>query len=128
VAIESGHLCATLREQGLDTATLKATHDSKVATDVKGMYKTAQLHKVCVALNIPVSRMVKAWGGDRMLGTPVNPKFTVKYGPKNARYIDNWAFTADGLSAILGAKVDANKARQAVTRVLGADVANQLYK
>jgi len=127
IANEAGHLCASLREQGLDTTALKVEHDKRIGTEFAGMAKTAQLHKVCASLNIPISKMVRAWGGDRMLAEPTDPKFKVVYGPKNARYISLFAFSADGLSKIAGTKVDPKVARTAVARVLGAEAAQDLY-
>jgi hypothetical protein len=127
VANEAGHLCYELRERGLNTSALKVEHDKRIGTEFAGMAKTAQLHKVCAALNISIAKMVKAWGGDRMLSEPTDPKFRVVYGAKNARYISLFAFSADGLSKISGTKVDPKSARSAVAKVLGAQLAQDLY-
>jgi hypothetical protein len=62
-----------------------------------------------------------------MLNKPTNEKFSVVYGPKNARYIDLFAFSLEGLTLIAGSKVEVKQARSAVSKVLGADIATQIY-
>lgn len=124
VEAEEGHLCLKLDAAGVDR---KAEHSARVGTEFAGMVRTADLHKVCKILGIPVARMVKAFGGDRGINPPSDARFTFKYGARNARFVSEWAATTEGLTKIAGRNVPANEAVRAVTSIMGKEVAQKLY-
>jgi len=99
---ESGDYCRHLRENGLDTPELMGIRRDKTVTEVPSdefgeFMKTANLHRVCVKNEIPVSAMVRAFGGDRGLSQPLHPKFQYVYVGR-ARYVSSWCGTAEGLN------------------------------
>ena len=89
----AGDYCHQLREErGFTTVTLAEHRQSMSADDVpesedgRPYVKVAVLHKICVRESIPVSRMVKAFGGDRSIDGALHEKFTPVYVGR-ARYV-----------------------------------------
>jgi hypothetical protein len=90
---EAGDYCHQLRdEKGYTEAALQAhrkamsSDDVPVTEDGREYVKIAKVHRTCVREGIPVSRLVRAFGGDRTLDGPMHPKFQPVYVGK-ARYI-----------------------------------------
>jgi len=110
VAEEQGDYCKHLREDlGFTTVTL-AEHrrTMTVANPPDGWIKVASLHKICVREGIPVSAMVRAFGGDRAIDPPLHPKFKVTYSG-NSRWLDPWCASPDGLNFLRSLKLAAPK-------------------
>jgi hypothetical protein len=89
----AGDYCHQLREKrGFDDASLAEHRASMSADDVptskdgREYVKVAVLNKICRREGIPVSRMVKAFGGDRSIDGPMHEKFTPVYVGR-ARYL-----------------------------------------
>jgi len=88
----AGSYCYKLRESGWDDVRLAEHRASLTVEDVpqsddgRDFIKVAILHKICVRNGIPVSRMVKAIGGDRSLDGPMHPTFQPFYVGR-ARYV-----------------------------------------
>lgn len=97
----AGDYCHQLREKrGFTNESLAEHRQSMSADDVpesedgRPYVKVAVLHKICVREGIPVSRMVKAFGGDRSIDGALHEKFTPVYVGR-ARYLhpdcaDEW--------------------------------------
>ena len=102
---EAGHYCEQLRERGLDTLTLAEIKASKTVAELEGgeqaWVKTAVLHRLCNKHDIPVSRMVKAFGGDRGIESVARPEFQFVYCGR-ARYVRAWCATKEGLDFLKG--------------------------
>ena len=75
----------TAAEVAARLQSLQVTEVPKTA-DGKSWIKISDLHLVCVMHEVPVSKMVKAIGGDRGMNPPLDPLFEVKYLGKT-RYI-----------------------------------------
>jgi hypothetical protein len=101
-----GHKCAQL--QANYTAKQLATHKARYTLPnvPNGYVKTAIMHQRINAakangLAVTVSAMVKAFGGDRGLGTLANPICRFYYVTGNkARYIHGWFASPQGLQAL----------------------------
>ena len=94
---ESGDYCHHLREQGMDTSYLKEHRQRLTVADVpEGYIKLASLDRICKKEGIPISRMVRAIGGDRALSEPIREEFRPIY-VGNARYVDGWCASEEGL-------------------------------
>ena len=102
---EAGSYCDNLRERGMDSMTLAEIKASKTVAELEGgeseWVKTAVLHKLCNKHDIPVSRMVKAFGNDRGIDPVARPEFTFVYCGR-ARYVRAWCATAEGLAFLKG--------------------------
>lgn len=114
---EMGAYCEHLLEEGWDARTLAEHRLSMSAGDVpttedgQPYIKVAALHKLLVKKGIPVSRMVRAFGGDRALDPPLHPKFRVVY-VGNARWLDPWCATEAGLNFLRGMTGRASNGRK----------------
>lgn len=107
---EQGDYCKHLREDlGYTTMTL-AEHRRKMTVDSvpDGWVKVASLHNICERENVPVSAMVRAFGGDRCLLPPLHPKFQIVYCG-NARWLDPWCASKEGLDFLRSLKLAAPK-------------------
>jgi hypothetical protein len=69
----------------------------KSDTVPEGFVKLSEVADLCRKENIPVSRLVRAVGGDRGMEEPAHPKFKVMYVGR-ARYLDPWVVTEEGLN------------------------------
>jgi len=102
---EAGSYCENLRERGLDSMTLAEIKASKTVAELEGgeseWVKTAVLHKLCNKHDIPISRMVKAFGGDRGIEPAARPEFEFVYSGR-ARYVRAWCATKEGLDFLKG--------------------------
>lgn len=98
---EEGDLCSHLyQELGHTAESLREIRaKATVAAVPEKMIKIAALHRICVSKGIPVSRMVVAIGGDRGLNAPADKRLKPIY-VGNARYVSDWAATAEGLALI----------------------------
>jgi hypothetical protein len=118
---EQGDYCSHLHET-YTSADLKA-HRASLSADVvpAGWIKVAALHKLLVKLDIPVSRMVNAFGRDRGLSAPLHPKFAPLY-VGNARWLDPWCASKEGLDFLrnLGT-VHPDPIRKAATPISDAE-------
>jgi len=90
---EAGDYCHQIRdEQGWSEASLmehrKAMSSDQVPVtdDGREYIKIANLGRVCRKEGIPISRLVRAFGGDRTLNGALHPKFEPIYVGK-ARYV-----------------------------------------
>lgn len=88
----AGSRCQELREQGWDADRL-AEHKASMSADEvpvtedgREYVKVAVLHRRLVKEGIPVSRMVRAMGGDRSIDDPAHPHFKPVYVGR-ARYL-----------------------------------------
>lgn len=108
---ERGDRCKHVREElGMDeTALVELRKSMSAEVPPEGWIKVAVLDKVCKRQGVPVSRMVKAIGGDRGLEPPLNEKFRVLY-VHGVRYVDGYCATSEGLAAIMGDKPARGKA------------------
>lgn len=89
----AGDYCQKLREErGFDELALTELRKSMSADEVpvskdgREYVKVAVLNKICRREGIPVSRMVKAFGGDRCPDGPMHEKFQPIYVGR-ARYL-----------------------------------------
>jgi hypothetical protein len=99
----AGDYCQQLRDKkGWNDESLRehrlsmSADEVPVLEDGRSYVKVAVLHKICVKNSIPVSRMVKAFGGDRSPDGPLHPKFQVVYVGR-ARWLhpdcaEEWGF------------------------------------
>lgn len=101
---EQGDYCNHLfNELGYTTEALAAHRAAMSSTEVpEDWVKVAALHKICVREGIPVASMVKAMGGDRALGTPLNEMWVPLY-VGNARWLDPFCATPEGLDQLRAA-------------------------
>jgi hypothetical protein len=90
---EAGDYCHQLREEkGFTDATLAehrasmSADEVPVTSDGREYIKVASLDRMLKQKGIPVSRMVKAFGGDRTIDGPMHPKFQPVYVGR-ARYL-----------------------------------------
>lgn len=100
-----GDYCDTLVELGW-TPEKFAEHRQGMSQSAPedGMIKVADLHKICVTKKIPVSRMVRAIGGDRCLnGKGISQEFTPIY-VKGTRWVSSYCASPDGLKQIEACK------------------------
>ena len=99
-----GALCAKRTASGVTGATLaksKAKYTISATQASNGKFiSVAQLHKVCVANYVPVSKMLKSMGGDTASATPTNPIAQV-FWCNGQRYVSAWLATKTGLAAML---------------------------
>lgn len=96
-----GDLCNCLRStMGYSDASLAEHKAQFTKPEVpEGWIKIAVLHTLCNKHRIPVSKMLACIGWDRGLYPPVEPRFQPYY-IGNARYVDGWCGSAEGLKAI----------------------------
>jgi len=100
---EAGSYCEHLREEGYDEVALAKVRSGKTVDKVpvdengKEWVKIAVVHRLCDKHNIPISRLVKAFGGDRGLDPVLHPAFAFVYVGR-ARYISPWCATTEGLA------------------------------
>ena len=69
----------------------------KSDTVPEGFVKLSEVADLCRKENTPVSRLVRAVGGDRGMEEPAHPKFKVMYVGR-ARYLDPWVTSEEGLN------------------------------
>lgn len=121
---EQGDYCSHLREEGWDTKALMEHRRSMTATEVpEGWIKVAAMHRYCVANGVPVSRMVKAIGGDRCLNPDecLNPRWVPLYSG-NARWLDPSCMTPEGLKELLGGVAPRGSAKKGTTASAKAEI------
>lgn len=110
---EEGDLCSHLYDElGHTQESLREIRAKATVQAVpEHMIKIAALHRICVSKGIPVSRMVVAIGGDRGLNAPADKRLKPIY-VGNARYVSDWAATAEGLALIasIGGRTNTTKA------------------
>lgn len=118
---EAGDYCHQLRdERGFDETTLAELRASMsadevpVTSDGREYIKVATLHRKLQREGIPVSRMVKAFGGDRTVDGPMHPKFQPVYVGR-ARYLhpdcgDKWGL--DYLRTLDGGRSGSSKNKE----------------
>lgn len=100
IEAEAGSYCHHLREQGLDDAALADIRSGKTVAEVpEGWVKIAAVHHLCDARGIPISALVRCFGGDRGLDPVLEPRFAFVYCGK-ARWVDGWVATSEGLAFI----------------------------
>src|SRR3990167_7127462 len=106
---ERGDKCKHLREElGLTPTDLLAHRKSRssdtIPVNEKGdqHVKIAQVDRLCKRLGIPISRLVKTFGGDRSMEPALHPWFEITY-VGNARYVDARCITEEGLDIIRSA-------------------------
>jgi hypothetical protein len=109
---EAGDLCEKLHETYTNEALMAHRATLTVAKPPEGWIKVAELHKICEANDIPVNRMVVAIGRDRGLSDPIVERLRPVY-VGNARWVDGWAATVEGLATIRGAKLTKSEKAQA---------------
>jgi len=98
IELESGDYCRHLRESGYDDTALAVLRAERtVAEPPEGWIKTALFKGICRKNSIPISAVVRSFGGDRGLSEPLHPKFRFIYCGK-ARYVDGWCATKEGLN------------------------------
>ena len=98
---EEGDLCSHYYDElGMTKDDLATERAKRTIKEVpQGWIKTRQLHRICESHSIPVSRMVKAMGTDRGMGPLLDPRFEFKY-VGNARYVDGWCASEEGLALL----------------------------
>lgn len=96
-----GALCAARLASGQTATQIVARKQQlSVAVAPAGYVSVASLHKLCVQNFVPVSKMVKAMGGDRAMYPVAHPICTPCYTPQG-RYVHGWLGTKQGLQALL---------------------------
>jgi hypothetical protein len=96
-----GDYCDTLVDEGWTPERFKEHRESMSADEIPpGYVSVADVGRKLQSLSIPVSRFVRAFGGDRTLsGKAMDPRLTPVY-VKRTRYVDKWAMTKAGLDFI----------------------------
>ncbi len=88
----------------------------------EGFVKLSDVADLCRKEGIPVSRLVRAVGGDRGMDEPAHPKFSVIYVGR-ARYLDPWVTSEEGLNLMrdpnLGKPAPEKKVREKKEKVAG---------
>lgn len=104
---EAGGYCHSLREQGWDSVRLTEHRASMTVSEVpttkagEPWIKVAALDRKLKKMGVPISRMVRAMGGDRSIDPPLHPKFKPVYVGR-ARYLDPWCASAEGIEFLKG--------------------------
>lgn len=122
-----GTLCAHLAAKYGVTG-LQQLHTTKVVQNTVGLYKTAQLHKVCAQLGISINKMVAGFGGDRGIYPTTIPGMQFVYNQHNHRFITGVCFTLTALQLLTSQKLTASAVSTAVSTVLGKQAAQQIAK
>lgn len=101
IAAEEGHYCEQLyakyTPEDLQAIRKARTRQTVPTTDGVAWVKTKLVHKACDKHGIPVSRLVRAFGGDRGTLPVLDARFEFVYVGK-ARYVDPWCLSKDGLT------------------------------
>lgn len=97
-----GNLCAHRMQIGETPKVIREiTQKASLPTPPKGWVKLAQVSRACESHDIPVSRFVKAFGGDTIRGVPQTfPAFVPVIYVGKVRYVPGFFLTEKGLTAI----------------------------
>jgi hypothetical protein len=112
ISAESGDYCRHLRgELGMDDAALAAHRASMTRPSVpEGWVKVAQVDRRCKKEGIPISALVKAFGGDRCIDPPLRPEFQIVY-VGNARWMDGWTLGDDSMKFLKSVSREGKKSK-----------------
>lgn len=107
---EAGDRCYDLHvNRGLTTVDLQGQRKTQTLPEVpEGWVKTSVIHKMLEKRGIPVSRMVKAFGGDRGDGPLLDPRWEFHF-IGNARYVDGWCASEESFKMLMGSEAPVAK-------------------
>jgi hypothetical protein len=124
---EEGDYCSHLFDELGHTKESLAQHRASMSASVvpDGYVKVASLHKILVREGIPVSHMVRAMGGDRGLLPAARPELVPIY-VGNARWLNPWCASKEGLSYLRDYGTGSGKAPGATKTAKPSSIATQM--